>query len=696
MLYSFNWMPNTLGLQSHVGIAATRLQLILVLGSTFVLTTKSVFPTAVVFKEPCNEVTTVILNADEKRDRSPESEVLLTSTLGATWNNGDCEFSVWAPQAHAVEVRFRASNRTIELEPIARGYYRSVVANLEPDAQYVFRLNNTVERADPASRFQPQGVFGPSQVVNPSGFLWQDQQWQGLQLKDYVLYEVHVGAYSPSGTFNELCESIADLKSLGVTAIELMPVAQFPGVRNWGYDGVLPFAVQNSYGGPEGLQRFVNACHSEGLAVVLDVVYNHLGPEGNFLGDFGPYFTDRYKTPWGQAINFDGPQSDEVARFFIENALYWLESFHIDALRLDAIHGIFDHNARPFLSMLSTAIEEFAQRSHRHVYLIAESDLNDPAFVKEKEAGGYGLHAQWNDDFHHSLHALQTGEKTGYYRDFGSMSDLKTALQRGYVYSGQYSAFRERRHGAPATGIRPSQFVVFSQNHDQVGNRGLGERSSSLISFEAQKLSAAVVLLSPNIPLMFMGEDYGETAPFLYFTDHSDPGLGRAVREGRQAEFSSFHTTGTVPDPQSPSTFLKSKLNHSLRQQGQHKVLRSLYQELLHLRKTHSSFGDLDAAAVDASTFDDCLVVRRSYANSCLLMILNFGDEVASCDISFASDQWGKLFDSAECKWMGPGSGIPEHISAASAFRLQIQPKSFCILSSGGQVPSSPSPERAT
>jgi maltooligosyltrehalose trehalohydrolase len=595
-----------------------------------------------------------------------------------------------------MEVRLLEGNRTIDLEPGASGYYRSLIENVDPGEEYIFRLDDIKERPDPASRYQPEGVFGPSKVIDPSDFVWQDQAWRGLALKDYVLYELHLGTYTSSGTFNELCESIADLKSLGVTAVELMPLAQFPGSRNWGYDGAFPFAVQNSYGGPEGLQRFVNACHCEGLAVVLDVVYNHLGPEGNFLGDFGPYFTDRYKTPWGQAINFDGPHGDDVVRFFIQNALYWLDSFHIDALRLDAIHGIFDHNARPFLSLLSVAVAEFANRSQRPAYLIAESDLNDPAFVRDRGAGGFGLHAQWNDDFHHSLHALQTGENTGYYRDFGSLSDLKTAVQNGYVYSGQYSGFRQRRHGAPPTGIRPSQLVVFSQNHDQVGNRGLGERSSSLISFEAQKLSAAVVLLSPNVPLLFMGEEYGETAPFLYFTDHSDPALGRAVSEGRQAEFSSFHGNGTVPDPQSPSTFLKSKLDHRLRQQGRHKVLRDLYQELINLRRTHPSFGDLDAAAIEVSTFGDCLAVRRSYANSSLTMICNFGDEMSHYDVPVPSEGWHKLLDSAAVKWMGPGTGIPKTISAASPSQLPIQPKSFCIFESGGPVHSFASLEESS
>jgi maltooligosyltrehalose trehalohydrolase len=633
-------------------------------------------------------VSTITLNTKKDRGFSSESTTLRGFPLGANWSGGSCEFCVWAPYARSLNVRLFDADRTIELEPSGGGYYRSVIEDVDPGADYIFRLDNIKERPDPASRYQPRGVFGPSRVFNPSGLVWQDQEWHGLKLKDYVLYELHVGTYTPSGTFDELCESIADLKSLGITAVELMPLAQFPGSRNWGYDGAFPFAVQNSYGGPEGLQHFVNACHCEGLAVVLDVVYNHFGPEGNFLGDFGPYFTDRYKTPWGQAVNFDGPHSDDVVRFFMENALYWLDNFHIDALRLDAIHGIFDHNARPFLSLLSAAVAEFANRAHRPAYLIAESDLNDPAFVRDQRAGGYGLHAQWNDDFHHSLHALQTAEKTGYYRDFGSLSDLKTAIQNGYVYSGQYSAFRQRRHGAPPTGIRPSQLVVFSQNHDQVGNRGLGERSGSLISFEAQKLSAAVVLLSPNIPLLFMGEEYGETAPFLYFTDHSDPALGRAVSEGRQSEFSSFHANGTVPDPQSPSTFIKSKLNRGLRRQGRHMVLWGLYQELINLRKTHPSFTDLDGAAIKVSTFGDCLAVRRSYANSSLTLICNFGDEMELYDAPVLSEGWHKLLDSAESKWMGPGASIPKNISTATASQLPIQPKSFCVFESGGAVQS--------
>ena len=307
--------------------------------------------------------------------------------IGALWSDGACDFTIWAPFAKDVEVQLVRENRVLKLDPNDQGYFRARVHDIGHDSLYFLRLDNKVHRGDPASRFQPEGVFGPSSIMDTSAFSWDDHEWRGVELKDYVLYELHVGVYTSSGTFDALCERIADLKALGVTAVEIMPVAQFSGTRNWGYDGVFPFAVQSSYGGPQGLQRFINACHCEGLAVVLDVVYNHLGPEGNFLGEFGPYFTDRYKTPWGQAINFDGPQSDHVVRYFLENALYWLEEFHVDALRLDAIHGIFDRNARPFLSLLSTAVADLARRSARHVYLIAESDLNDPAYVREPKDG---------------------------------------------------------------------------------------------------------------------------------------------------------------------------------------------------------------------------------------------------------------------------------------------------------------------
>ena len=316
-----------------------------------------------------------------------------------------------------------------------------------------------------------------------------------------MLYELHVGTFTAQGTFDAIVPHLDELKDLGITSIELMPVAQFPGDRNWGYDGVYPFAVQNSYGGPEGLKRLVNACHQRGLAVTLDLVYNHLGPEGNYLQDFGPYFTDRYRTPWGSAINFDGPESDEVRRFFIENALYWVTEFRVDALRLDAVHGIFDFSALHFLQELAAAVHEQAEQLNRRIYVIAESDLNDVRIVRSPELGGYGLDAQWNDDFHHALHTLLTGERTGYYEDFGRIQDLAKAFAEGFVYSGAYSPARRRRHGNSSKDLAAPRFVVFAQNHDQVGNR---HRLSALVSFEWLKLAAAVVLLSPFIPLLFI------------------------------------------------------------------------------------------------------------------------------------------------------------------------------------------------
>lgn len=594
---------------------------------------------------------------------------------------GHCEFNVWAPHAENVSVRLVNQNQTVPLKPEGHGYYRALIPTVRAGDRYVYVLNQKQERADPASRYQPEDVFGPSQVVDLAAFQWHDSDWRGVELSDYLLYELHVGTYTKSGTFEAVIDHLPRLRDLGITAVELMPVAQFSGARNWGYDGVFPFAVQHSYGGPKGLNSLVDACHRHGLAVVLDVVYNHLGPEGNFLADFGPYFTERYQTPWGSAVNFDGEYSDEVVRFFVENALTWLEDYHIDALRLDAIHGIVDRNAQPFLALLSTAVENLARRSNRHVYLIAESDLNDARFVRTSEQGGYGLHAQWSDDFHHALHALQTGERNGYYQDFGSIEDMRRAIDHGYVYTGQYSAYRKRRQGNSPSGIRKSQFVVCSQNHDQVGNRMLGERTSTLISFEAQKLSAACVLLSPYLPLLFMGEEYGETAPFLYFTSHSDPSLAEAVRNGRRAEFAHFFKEGEVPDPQSITTFQRSKLNQTLLQDPQHKVLWDFYRELIRLRNSVPALQKSDSSALDSfvDQTQQCLFLRRKHGSSEVWIGFNFGDRTANSSATTTGMPWQKLLDSADTKWMGPGSN-PDDSLDTHELRVILQPKSCCVL----------------
>jgi len=614
------------------------------------------------------------------------SPTFLDTRLGATWTpDGYCEFLVWAPAAARVEVKLLGEpERIVRLIPEAHGYYQGAVEDVPRDARYLYRLDTSKERPDPVSRYQPEGVHGPSQMTEVSGFEWSDEDWRGLRLEDYIFYELHTGTYTAEGTFDAIIPHLPELKSLGITAIEIMPVAQFPGGRNWGYDGAFPFAVQHSYGGPEGLKRLVNACHLHGLAVALDVAYNHLGPEGNYLADFGPYFTDRYRTPWGQSINFDGPQSDHVVRFFIENAIYWLDDFHIDALRLDAVHGIVDRNAQPFLALLSSVVDDFRTQHDRRVHLIAESDANDFRTVSPRTGGGYGLHAQWSDDFHHSLHSLQTGERDGYYVDFGEVKQMCKALQSGFVLSGEYSEYRKRRHGSFPHNIHACQLVVCSQNHDQVGNRALGERSSALLTLEAQKLSAATVLLSPYVPLLFMGEEYGETAPFLYFTSHSDPALTEAVRKGRKKEFAAFRWKGEIPDPESEQTFVRSKLNHTLRDQHPHRGLWDFYQELIRLRKTLPALRHLEKKYCEYEICDASgalLIGRRWWAQEEVLAFLNFDIHPAHYSTPYAPGNWHKLLDSADSKWLGPGSTTPQTIADDDDFEITLQPKSFCLFS---------------
>ncbi len=501
-------------------------------------------------------------------------------------------FKVWAPRAETMNVELHAANpRSIPLTPTQHGYWEATVSGVSADACYSYAINQRLQRPDPASRFQPEGVHGPSVVVDPSGFSWTDGHWRGLPLDEFIIYELHVGTFTPEGTFDGVISKLPYLRdAVGVTALELMPVAQSPGVRNWGYDGAYLFAPQANYGGPVGLKRLVDACHVHGLAVIMDVVYNHLGPEGNYLGEYGPYFTHRYQTPWGQAINYDGPHSDPVRHFVISNALYWIMEYHVDALRLDAIHGIFDFSAKHILQELGEAVRAQAKQQNRAVHVIAESDRNDARVITPVTRGGYGLDSQWSDDFHHALHGLLTGEADGYYADFGKLEHLATAIKDRFVYAGQYSAYRERRHGNSARRGTPTQFVVFSQNHDQVGNRAQGERLATLIPFEALKLAAAAVLLSANVPLLFMGEEYGETVPFLYFIDHGDADLIDAVRRGRQAEFASFGW-GDVPDPHAPSTFDRSRLQWTQNPSDRQRWLRQWYQSVINLRKSIPALG---------------------------------------------------------------------------------------------------------
>jgi len=471
------------------------------------------------------------------------------------------------------------------------GYWKGTAQDISPGTRYQYFLNHSMERPDPASRSQPEGVHGPSEIIDPQAFSWTDREWRGMPLEQYIIYELHTGTFTPEGTFEAIIGRLPYLRDeVGITAIELMPVAQCPGTRNWGYDGTYLFAPQHNYGGPDGLKRLVDASHAAGLAVIMDVVYNHLGPEGNYLGDFGPYFTDTYKTPWGSAINYDGPESDAVRHFVISNAVYWTHEYHIDALRLDAIHGIFDFSAKHLLQDIGEAVHAEGQRLNRKVHVIAESDLNDARIISPLSKGGYGLDGQWSDDFHHALHTVLTKERSGYYEDFGQLKDLANAIRDGVVYTGQYSLHRRRRHGNSFKQCLPGQLAVCAQNHDQIGNRAHGDRLSSLVSFEALKVANATVLLSPYLPLLFMGEEYGETAPFLYFIDHGDPDLIEAVRQGRKREFAAFGWTD-IPDPYDRGTFERSRLQATLGTNLQQQAHLRWCQALIHLRKSIPALG---------------------------------------------------------------------------------------------------------
>ena len=605
--------------------------------------------------------------------------------LGATYlGEGRSHFLVWAPHAENVEVHIAGpTDRTIEMQRQDRGYHQAFAEGVAPGTRYDYRLDGQTEKPDPASHYQPEGVHGPSEVVDLA-FKWEDAGWSGLDLADYIIYEIHVGTYTDPGTFEAVIPHLDGLKELGISAIELMPVAQFPGDRNWGYDGAFPYAVQNSYGGPPGLKALVEACHRRGLAVVLDVVYNHLGPEGNYLALFGPYFTDQYRTPWGPAINFDGPESDEVRRFFIENALYWTKHFHIDALRLDAVHAIVDPSARPLLEELGMEVHRRARKLKRKVYVIAESDRNDSRIIRPREAGGYGLDAQWSDDFHHALHTLLTSERNGYYSDFGEVEHLAKAYREGFVYSGQYSAFRRRRHGNSSRRLPPERFVVFAQNHDQVGNRMLGDRLSQLVSFEVLKLAAGAVLLSPFVPLLFMGEEYGESAAFRYFVSHSDAALIEAVRKGRQEEFAAFDWKGHIPDPQDPKTFQSCKLNHDLRSSGDPLALYDFVRELIRLRKVLPALSRNHKEEMEAIAFEreKLLWVRRWQNDLHAVMIFNFGSGPATAVLPFPKAGFGKIMDSADPRWHGRGSQCPDLLEADGNAGLSMAPSSFVLFQS--------------
>jgi maltooligosyltrehalose trehalohydrolase len=568
-----------------------------------------------------------------------ETATLTDSTppLGAiVRDDGRCEFRVWAPQVEKLELHIVApDDRRVALTRNVRGYHEGVV-DTGAGTRYFFVVNGR-ERPDPASRSQPDGVHEASEVVAKE-FDWHDEGWRGVPLENCVIYELHVGTFTDAGTFDTVIEHLDDLKDLGVTTIELMPIGQFPGTRNWGYDGVFIGAAQNSYGGPLGLKRLIDACHARGLALLLDVVYNHLGPEGNYLAEYGPYFTDRYKTPWGDAINFDGPHSDDVRWFFIHNALQWIDEFHVDGLRIDAVHAIVDRTAEPFLQDLTTAVFTRGAKLGRDVYTFAESNLNDPRVITPKDALGLGFDSQWSDDFHHSLRTLLTNETSGYYAAYGRTSDLARTLTSGYLYTGQHSVYRGRKHGSVPKTRDGRQFVVFAQNHDQVGNRMTGDRLAATASIGKVRIAAAAVILAPFIPMLFMGEEYGETAPFQYFTSHADRDLIEAVRRGRHKEFERFQWSEEPPDPHNIETFLRSKLRREPLDE-----IRALYKELLRLRASTPALREHDLDAVETHADDEqrtLLIKRRN-----TLLAFNFSDASRSIELPFGDATWTAMIE---------------------------------------------------
>ncbi len=498
---------------------------------------------------------------------------------------------VWAPDKEKLDLRIQETSI-----PMAKGrddWWEAETPLAEHGADYAFVVNGGEPLPDPRSPWQPKGIHGPSRVVDHGRYSWSDEKWQPPPLSSAVIYELHVGTFSPQGTFEGAVKYLDHLVDLGVTHVELMPVAEFSGSHGWGYDGVDLYAPHHAYGGPDGLKGLVDACHRRGLAVLLDVVYNHLGPAGNYLGRFGPYRTDRYRTPWGEAVNLDGPGSDEVRRFFIDNALMWLRDYHMDGLRIDAVHAIVDTSAVHFLEQLAGEVKDLEAHLGRPLRLIAESDLNDPRIVRPPEVGGCGMDAQWNEDFHHALHTVLTGEREGYYRDFGELEKLAKVLTQGVVYDGCYSPYRRRRFGRPASGLSGHRFVGCLQNHDQVGNRAKGERISHLASQGLLRVGAALVFTSPFIPMIFQGEEWGASTPFQYFTDHQEADLAQAVRKGRQTEFAAFGwRPEDIPDPQDEETWERSKLDWEERGREPHRFLLEWHRNLIELRRSAPSLTD--------------------------------------------------------------------------------------------------------
>ncbi len=544
------------------------------------------------------------------------------------------KFGIWAPQAEKMALKWR--DQVLPMDgPNRRGWWTREVPEASCGDRYAFLLDDDpTPFPDPRSLRQPEGVHAASELYDHTGFEWHDQLWRGAPKVGSIIYELHIGTFSKEGTFDGAIPHLEYLCELGVTHVEVMPVAAWAGQQGWGYDGVSLFATHEPYGGPDGFKRFVDACHSAGLSVILDVVYNHFGPVGNYTTKFGPYLNPNRKTPWGDAVNLDSEGSDEVRRFFVDNALMWLRDYHCDGLRFDAVHAFIDLSSVHFMEQLSIEVERLSATLAKEFYLIAESDLNDPRVVRSREANGYGMDSQWSDDFHHSLFSLlyqpKDGEN-GYYEDFGTLRDLHKALKHAFVYDGKYSSFRKRRHGRPADGLTAHHFVHFDQNHDQVGNRAKGERLEQLVGLDAAKVAIGLLITAPYVPMLFMGEEWATSSPFMYFADHDDEEMRKKVAEGRKKEFAAFGFGDDVPDPEDEKTFQESKLNWDEQKEGKHAEMLAWVKALIKVRRSTIALNDGDMHHVFVSTNEkrQTLVMERDEAR----IAINFGDEPYSLSL---------------------------------------------------------------
>jgi maltooligosyltrehalose trehalohydrolase len=569
--------------------------------------------------------------------------------------NGRIEFRVFAFNKKKVELLLKNAEKetTALMYEETPHIYSTVLENTGQDLLYKFRIEDEGDFPDPYSHFQPEGVHGFSRVIDHKKYRWNDYDWHGKDLSQLILYELHVGAFSPEGTFRSVAGKLDYLVELGINAIELMPVTQTPGRWNWGYDGATLFSVNKNYGTPDDLKYLIDRCHRKGIAVILDVVYNHLGPEGNYLPVYGPYFTFKHTTPWGAAVNFDDQYCEYMRAMVVDNVRYWLEEYHFDGLRLDAVHAIKDESLTHILQEIRAMTQKTAAEFNRKIALIAETDDNNVKIINPPEKGGYGLDAQWMDDFHHTIHTILTGEKRGYYIDYGRLEDLPK-VYKNYLYTGEFSQFWQKDRGSDASQNPGYQFVVSIQNHDQVGNRAGGERLSNLVDFPSLKLVAGLLFFSPYIPLLFMGEEYAEKKPFLFFTDYGDPQLKAAVSQGRKEEFKAFGWKN-FHDPEDDQTFYSSRLTPRDDWEEHNKQMFTFYRDLLGLRKSHPALSNLVKENTEVKVDSDTKLVeiQRWHGSIKLTGLFNLGEN----DFPLDAYQGKQIFNSQWKKYGGNVEG---------------------------------------